>query len=64
VTVLVAYVPTRQGDAAFTAALGEAVRRRVRLLVVNTRAGTPVSAEIAGPDLVCLDAFLAGMRRS
>ncbi|MFG3601951.1 universal stress protein [Micromonospora chersina] len=52
-TVLVAYVPTPEGDAAFTAGLAEAARRRERLVVLNTpREGAPVSAEMAAPDAV------------
>ncbi|MEW2328821.1 universal stress protein [Micromonospora chersina] len=52
-TVLVAYVPTPEGDAAFTAGLAEAARRRERLVVLNTpREGAPVSAEMAAADAV------------
>ncbi|MET8907362.1 universal stress protein [Micromonospora sp. NPDC004551] len=52
-TVLVAYVPTPEGDAAFTAGLAEAARRRERLVVLNTpREGAPVSAEMAAPEAV------------
>jgi nucleotide-binding universal stress UspA family protein len=48
VTVLVAYVPTPEGNAAFTAAVEEAGRRQERLLVLNTpREGAPVSVDIA-----------------
>ncbi|MGS2618691.1 universal stress protein [Micromonospora sp. LZ34] len=47
-TVLVAYVPTPEGNAAFTAAVEEAGRRQERLLVLNTpREGAPVSADVA-----------------
>ncbi|MET7969910.1 universal stress protein [Micromonospora sp. NPDC005305] len=52
-TVLVAYVPTPEGDAAFAAGLAEATRRRERLVVLNTpREGAPVSAEMAAADAV------------
>lgn len=52
-TVLVAYVPTPEGDAALTAGLAEAARRRERLVVLNTpREGAPVSAEMAAADAV------------
>ncbi|MGW5670512.1 universal stress protein [Micromonospora sp. NPDC003776] len=47
-TVLAAYIPTPEGNAAFTAALAEAGRRRERLVVLNTaREGAPVSADLA-----------------
>ncbi|MFU8874255.1 universal stress protein [Micromonospora sp. SL4-19] len=47
-TVLVAYIPTAEGDAAFTAAVEEAGRRKERLVVLNTpRAGAPVSTAVA-----------------
>ncbi|MDZ5442597.1 universal stress protein [Micromonospora sp. 4G57] len=47
-TVLVAYVPTPEGDAAFTAAVEEAGRRQEPLLVLNTpREGAPVSVDVA-----------------
>ncbi|MCV2487799.1 universal stress protein [Geodermatophilus sp. YIM 151500] len=49
-TVLLGYLPTPEGDAAFLAALGEARRRGERLVVVNSpRSGAPVSTEVA-PD--------------
>ncbi|TFV57751.1 universal stress protein [Geodermatophilus sp. DF01-2] len=52
-TVLVAYVPTPEGDAAFTAAVAEAVRRRERLVLLNTpRQGAPVSAAMADEETV------------
>ncbi|WP_346535903.1 universal stress protein [Micromonospora sp. DPT] len=52
-TVLVAYVPTPEGDAAFTAAVSEAGRRQERLVVLNTpREGAPVSTDMAGEDAV------------
>ncbi|MEU9738828.1 universal stress protein [Micromonospora chersina] len=52
-TVLVAYVPTPEGNAAFTAGLAEAARRREPLVVLNTpREGAPVSAEMAAADAV------------
>ncbi|MEV0722611.1 universal stress protein [Micromonospora purpureochromogenes] len=50
-TVLVAYVPTPEGDAAFTAAVAEAGRRQERLVVFNSpREGAPVSTDMAGED--------------
>jgi nucleotide-binding universal stress UspA family protein len=53
VTVLVAYVPTPEGDAAFSAAVEEAGRRRDRLLLLNTpREGAPVSTAVADEDTV------------
>ncbi len=52
-TVLVAYVPTPEGDAAFSTAVEEAGRRRERLVLLNTpREGAPVSAAMAGEDAV------------
>lgn len=47
-TVLVAYVPTPEGDAAYAAALVEAQRRAEPLLLLNSpRGGAPVSADVA-----------------
>ena len=52
-TVLVAYVPTPEGDAAFAAAVEEAGRRGSRLTLLNTpREGAPISAAMAGEDVV------------
>ncbi|WP_299951361.1 universal stress protein [uncultured Modestobacter sp.] len=52
-TVLVGFVPTPEGEAAFTAGLAEARRRGEDLLVLNTpRGGAPVSADLAPPELV------------
>ncbi|HWS35527.1 MAG TPA: universal stress protein [Actinoplanes sp.] len=52
-TVLVGYLPTAEGEAAFGAALAEAVRRAEPLLLVNSpRDGAPISAEAAGPDRI------------
>ena len=52
-TVLVGFVPTPEGEAAFTAGLAEARRRGEDLLVLNTpRGGAPVSADAAPPELV------------
>jgi nucleotide-binding universal stress UspA family protein len=49
-TVLVGYVPTPEGEAAFSAALGEAARRGERLVLLNSpRGGAPISADVA-PD--------------
>ena len=54
-TVLVGYVPTAEGEAAFTAALSEAQRRGERLVVLNSpRGGAPVSADVA-PDSTVQD---------
>jgi nucleotide-binding universal stress UspA family protein len=53
VTVLVGFVPTPEGEAAFTAGLEEARRRGEDLLVLNSpRGGAPVSADVAPPELV------------
>lgn len=52
-TVLVAYVPTPEGDAAYTAAVEEAGRRGERLVLLNTpREGAPVSTAVADEDTV------------
>lgn len=52
-TVLVGYVPTPEGDAAFSAALAEARRRAEPLVVLNTaRSGAPVSVDVAPDDAV------------
>ena len=52
-TVLVAYVPTPEGDAAYTAAVEEAARRSEPLVLLNTpREGAPVSTAVAGEDVV------------
>ena len=52
-TVLVGFVPTPEGEAAFAAGLAEARRRQEGLLVLNTpRGGAPVSADVAPPELV------------
>ena len=52
-TVLVGFVPTPEGEAAFAAGLAEAQRRGEDLLVLNTpRGGAPVSADVAPPELV------------
>ncbi|WP_222195083.1 universal stress protein [Modestobacter italicus] len=52
-TVLVGFVPTPEGEAAFTAGLAEARRRGEDLLVLNSpRGGAPVSADVAPPELV------------
>ncbi|GAA1613044.1 universal stress protein [Actinoplanes couchii] len=50
-TVLVGYLPTPEGEAAFVAALEEAGRRAEPLLVINSpRGGAPVSAEAASSE--------------
>ena len=47
-TVLVGYVPTAEGEAAFAAALDEARRRGEPLVVLNSpKSGAPVSAGAA-----------------
>ena len=52
-TVLVGYVPTAEGEAAFAAALGEAQRRAEPLLVLNSpRGGAPVSTDVASDEAV------------
>ncbi|WP_430790745.1 universal stress protein [Actinoplanes sp. G11-F43] len=52
-TVLVGYLPTPEGEAAFTAALAEAARRGEPLLLINSpREGAPISAEAAHPDRI------------
>jgi nucleotide-binding universal stress UspA family protein len=49
-TVLVGYVPTPEGDAAFSAGLEEAGRRGEALVVLNSpHGGAPVSTDVA-PD--------------
>jgi len=55
VTVLVGYLPTPEGDAAFAAGLDEARRRGEPLLLLNSpRGGAAVSADVA-PDAVVQD---------
>ncbi|WP_346618547.1 universal stress protein [Blastococcus montanus] len=52
-TVLVGYVPTPEGEAAFTAALVEARRRSEGLVVLNTaRSGAAVSVDVAPEDAI------------
>lgn len=52
-TVIVGYLPTAEGEAAFAAGLAEAHRRGEDLVVVNSpRGGAPVSAQVAGPAVV------------
>lgn len=61
--VLVAYIPTAQGEAAFSAALSEAQRRGEDLVVLNSpREGAPVSAVLAGDTAV--EELLARASRS
>jgi len=53
VTVLVGFLPTPEGEAAFAAGLTEAQRRGEGLLLLNSaRGGAPVSADVAPPELV------------
>ncbi|WP_433794691.1 universal stress protein [Actinoplanes sp. CA-252034] len=50
-TVLVGYLPTPEGRAAFDAALDEAARRAETILLINSpRGGAPISADVAAPD--------------
>jgi nucleotide-binding universal stress UspA family protein len=52
-TILVGFVPTAEGEAAFAAGLDEARRRGEDLIVLNSpRDGAPVSADVASPDVV------------
>ena len=52
-TVLVGYVPTPEGEAAFTAALEEARRRSEPLVLLNSpRGGAAVSTDVAAADAV------------
>ena len=52
-TVLVGYVPTPEGEAAFTAALEEARRRREPLVLLNSpRGGAAVSNDVAADGAV------------
>jgi nucleotide-binding universal stress UspA family protein len=52
-TVLVGFVPTPEGEAAFAAALDEATRRGEDLLVLNSpREGAAVSTDVATPEVV------------
>jgi nucleotide-binding universal stress UspA family protein len=47
-TVLVGYIPTAEGEAAFAAGLQEALRRKETLLVLNSpRENSPMSAVMA-----------------
>jgi nucleotide-binding universal stress UspA family protein len=53
VTVLVGFLPTPEGEAAFAAGLAEASRRGEDLLLLNSpRGGAPVSADVASPERV------------
>lgn len=52
-TVLVAYVPTAEGEAAYAAALDEARRRNEPLVLLNSpRGGAPVSIDLASESAV------------
>ncbi|WP_299037867.1 universal stress protein [uncultured Pseudokineococcus sp.] len=52
-TVLVGYLPTARGEAAFAAALEEARRRGEDLVVLNTpRSGASVSTDAVGDEAV------------
>jgi nucleotide-binding universal stress UspA family protein len=49
-TVLIGYLPSPEGDAAFSAALDEAARRHEPVVVLNSpRDGALVSADMAAP---------------
>jgi nucleotide-binding universal stress UspA family protein len=53
VTVLVGFLPTPEGEAAFAAGLAESQRRGSKLLVLNSpRGGAPVSADAAPEQVV------------
>jgi nucleotide-binding universal stress UspA family protein len=53
VTVLVGYLPTAEGEAAFAAALEEAQRRGEPLVLLNSpKSGAPVSADVASDAVV------------
>jgi nucleotide-binding universal stress UspA family protein len=53
VTVLVAFLPTPEGEAAFAAGLTEASRRGEHVLLLNSpRGGAPVSSDVASPEVV------------
>ena len=52
-TVLVGYVPTPEGEAAYASALDEAQRRGESLVLLNShRSGAPVSADVASEETV------------
>ena len=52
-TVLVGYVPTPEGEAAYASALDEAQRRGEPLVLLNSpRSGAPISADVAPEDTV------------
>lgn len=52
-TVLVGYVPTPEGEAAFSAGLAEARLRGEDLVLLNSpRGGAPVSSDVASPAVV------------
>ena len=52
-TVLVGFVPTAEGEAAFAAGLAEAALRGEDLVVLNSpRGGALVSADVASPEVV------------
>ena len=52
-TVLVGYLPTAEGEAAFAAGLEEAIRREEDLVVLNSpRGGALVSRDVAAEDAV------------
>jgi nucleotide-binding universal stress UspA family protein len=66
VTVLVAFLPTPEGEAAFAAGLAEASRRGEDVLLLNSpRGGAPVSSDVASPEVVAslsARAEVAGVR--
>lgn len=61
-TVLVGYLPTAEGEAAFAAGLDEAKRRGEDLLAINSPRSAPVSVEAADPHR--LDDLTARAERS
>jgi nucleotide-binding universal stress UspA family protein len=60
-TVLIGFLPTPEGDAAFSAALEEATRRHEPIVMLNSpRDGALVSAEAAAPDRIAALVARAG----
>jgi nucleotide-binding universal stress UspA family protein len=60
-TVLIGFLPTAAGDAAFSAALEEATRRHEPIVMLNSpRDGALVSAEVATPERIAALVARAG----
>ncbi|RSM56719.1 universal stress protein [Actinoplanes sp. ATCC 53533] len=60
-TVLIGFLPTPAGDAAFSAALEEATRRHEPVVMLNSpRDGALVSAEVAAPERIAALVARAG----